>query len=78
MKTTILMMEPKLCDTSAPGAIETYVIGYMKTGRLPVEIFRRLELGAGPEPTSSEEAPAEPMFGTHIKEVMEVLGRGHK
>ena len=79
MKTTEFTMMSDLCNASEPDAVEPYVIISMQAGSLPIEIFRQLEQGGGSEASETPELTPtdEPLFGTHIKEAIDVL-RGRR
>jgi len=75
MKTTYMIMTSEFADAGQLAEIKPYVVSYMETGNLPIEIFNQLEVSASPEVNEvSESGPAdESFFGTHIREAIDVL-----
>ncbi|MFQ5874862.1 MAG: hypothetical protein ACE5JL_13850 [Dehalococcoidia bacterium] len=77
MKTTDLMLFAATDISSGTAVIPAHVIGSMQTGHIPVEVFNESEGGEEAEASLTSEGPPadEPMFGTHIREAIEVLRR---
>lgn len=78
MTTTQIVRGFEGCNTSPHVSLPTYLITYMRTGVLPVEVFNEKE--ARPETASTNLETTEedsPIFGTHIREAIELI-RGHR
>jgi hypothetical protein len=70
-----LQLRGGTATSPAPSGVATYVIGYMNTGVMPVEVFRQQILAGGQEsvPAAPARQADRAAFGTHLREAIDVL-----